>query len=70
VKKAPWTEAFLAELNKAGPGATYLDQMDAAAGAYNEITLNMGSQGSMSSVAAVFGEMVEGTERSNPYRIG
>jgi predicted phage terminase large subunit-like protein len=30
-----WTEDFLREMEAAGPGAEYLDQMDASAGAYN-----------------------------------
>lgn len=67
VLKADWTEEFLAEINKAGPGATYLDQMDAAAGAYNELTLSQGSD--LSSIATALGEIAEGMERVNPYRI-
>lgn len=33
----PWTEAYLAEMEVAGPGAKYLDQMDASSGAYNRL---------------------------------
>lgn len=32
-----WTEAYLAEMEVAGPGATYLDQMDVSSGAYNRL---------------------------------
>lgn len=32
-----WREAFLDEMGGAGPGAKYLDQMDAASGAYNRL---------------------------------
>lgn len=37
--RGDWNEAFVRELNAAGPGAAFLDQMDAAAGAYNRVTL-------------------------------
>lgn len=37
VVRAPWTEEFLREMEAAGPGAAYLDQHDAAAGAYNRL---------------------------------
>ena len=33
--RGAWNEAFLQELEGAGPGAEYLDQMDSAAGAFN-----------------------------------
>jgi predicted phage terminase large subunit-like protein len=32
-----WNRAFLDEVEAAGPGAAYLDQMDAASGAYNRL---------------------------------
>jgi predicted phage terminase large subunit-like protein len=35
-----WNDLFLDELEMAGPGAAYLDCMDAAALAYNELTLH------------------------------
>lgn len=35
VLEGEWVEDFTQEMNKAGPGARYLDQMDAASGAYN-----------------------------------
>lgn len=35
VLERSWTEYFLKEMEAAGPGAQYLDQMDAVAGAYN-----------------------------------
>lgn len=35
VLTATWTETFLDEMEAAGPGAEFLDQMDAASGAYN-----------------------------------
>ena len=66
VVKADWNEDFLSELNKAGPGATYLDQMDSAAGAYNAL----GRGGGMFSIASAFGDIAEETERANPYGIG
>lgn len=37
--RGAWNEAFLRELEAAGPGAAFLDQMDAAAGAFNLLTL-------------------------------
>lgn len=37
--RGDWNEAFLRELEAAGPGAATLDQMDAAAGAYNKVAL-------------------------------
>lgn len=36
--RGPWNEAFLQEMEMAGKGAAYLDQMDAAAGAFNKLT--------------------------------
>lgn len=69
VLKADWTEAFLAELNKAGPGARYLDQMDAAAGAYNELTLSR-QISDIASLATSIEDMTENMERDSPYRIG
>ena len=38
--RGDWNEEFLRELNKAGPGAAFLDQMDAAAGCFNRLTLD------------------------------
>jgi predicted phage terminase large subunit-like protein len=35
--RAPWNEDFLREMENAGPNAKYLDQMDAAAGAFNKL---------------------------------
>lgn len=35
--EGPWNEEFLAEMEAAGPGAAYVDQRDAAAGAYNRL---------------------------------
>lgn len=35
--RGPWNEAFLNEMEHAGPGAKYLDQMDAGSGAYNRL---------------------------------
>jgi len=32
-----WTETYLQEMEAAGPGAKYLDQMDASSGAYNRL---------------------------------
>lgn len=37
VVEGSWNQAFIRELGQAGPGAEYLDQMDAAAGAYNAL---------------------------------
>lgn len=37
--RGAWNEDFLVELEAAGPGAANLDQMDAAAGAYNQATV-------------------------------
>lgn len=39
VRRGDWTEDFLRELDAAGPGAANLDQMDAAAGAFNKAAL-------------------------------
>lgn len=40
LRRAPeWNEVFLQELEAAGPGAANLDQMDAAAGAFNKAAL-------------------------------
>jgi phage terminase large subunit-like protein len=36
ILEGAWNKLFLDELENAGPGAMYLDQMDAAAGAYNK----------------------------------
>ena len=33
----PWTDTYLSEMEAAGPGAKYLDQMDASSGAYNRL---------------------------------
>lgn len=35
--RGEWNDAFLDEMQAAGPGAAYLDQMDAASGAYNRL---------------------------------
>lgn len=37
VLSGPWRETYLAELEMSGPGAKYLDQMDASSGAYNRL---------------------------------
>ena len=39
--RGDWNEEFLRELDKAGPGARFLDQMDAAAGAFNKLALGI-----------------------------
>ena len=35
-----WTKAFLDEMELAGPGAAFLDQMDGASGAFNKLALD------------------------------
>lgn len=37
VLRRDWTEPYLREMDHAGPGAKYLDQMDASAGAFNKL---------------------------------
>jgi predicted phage terminase large subunit-like protein len=38
IVKGEWNEAFLREIEYFGPGAAYKDQVDAAAGCYNNLT--------------------------------
>jgi hypothetical protein len=47
-----WRESFLDEMEAAGPGAAYLDQMDAAAAAYNRL-MELYDQRRMTSLAGI-----------------
>lgn len=57
VVRAEWTEAYLREMENAGPGARYLDQMDASAGAYNKLTASRPA-------SAISADLVSMTRRS------
>lgn len=52
VLPGPWRESFLDEMEAAGPGAAYLDQMDAAAAAYNRL-MEIYDQRRMTSLAGI-----------------
>jgi len=59
-----WNRAWLDELEAAGPGATYLDQMDSASGAYNRLMRLAHKQ-----AAPVVGINLGGLVRGNPWDI-
>ena len=64
VQRAAWNEAFFRELDAAGPGAKYLDQMDAAAGAFNKLAKKTAT--SMAGVKPV--SMEQENVFADPYR--
>lgn len=55
-----WTDAYLAEMEAAGPGAAYLDQMDGSSGAYNE-AIEVYDERRLSSMQGVRMEELEDT---------
>ena len=61
--RGEWNKPFLDELEAAGPGARYLDQMDGAAGLFNKLSaMNVHDHGEM----AAFSN--EGLTRTSPWR--
>ena len=66
VVRGDWNEDFLAEINKAGPGARFLDQMDSAAGCFNRLSEQPAPP---EGIASGFADMIEDLEKPNPYRI-
>jgi predicted phage terminase large subunit-like protein len=61
--RGAWNEAFLREMEAAGPGAAYLDQMDTASGAYNRL------QREGAGVINVAGLVLEEFEQVSPHAI-
>ena len=62
--EGPWNEVLLAELERAGPGAAFLDQMDTLAKGYNWLMARKPPD-----LDVDLGMAFEGTGRASPWRV-